>query len=219
MLDSPVPTAMVPLPKVVAPSAVRVDQAILLAADVKIWSPNSIQFEINSTSSGLQRIILATSKPIRIRMLRLRSLREYFEEILEQPGVVGLSIATRPDCLPDDVVDYLAELNERTYLWVEMGLQTIHDSTSTLINRAHDTKCYEEAVEKLRKRNIRVCTHIIYGLPQETHEMMLDTGRAVANMDVQGIKIHLLHLMRKTPMVKQYEAGLLRFWIRTSTSN
>ncbi len=141
----------------------------------------------------------------------VEELREYYEAILEQPGVVGLSIATRPDCLPDDVVDYLAELNERTYLWVEMGLQTIHESTSTLINRAHDTKCYLDAVEKLRKRNIRVCTHIIYGLPQESHEMMLETGRAVAEMDVQGIKIHLLHLMRKTPMVKQYDAGLLRF--------
>ncbi len=141
----------------------------------------------------------------------VEELREYFEVILEQPGVVGLSIATRPDCLPDDVVDYLAELNKRTYLWIEMGLQTVHESTSELINRAHDTQCYLEAVEKLRKRNIRVCAHIIYGLPQETHEMMLDTGRAVAAMDVQGIKIHLLHLMRKTPMVKQYEAGLLRF--------
>ncbi len=141
----------------------------------------------------------------------VEQLREYFEIILQQPGVVGLSIATRPDCLPDDVVDYLAELNERTYLWVEMGLQTIHESTSKLINRAHDSQCYEEAVAKLRARGIRVCAHIIYGLPQETHEMMLDTGRAVAQMDVQGIKIHLLHLMRKTPMVKQYEAGLLRF--------
>jgi len=141
----------------------------------------------------------------------VEQLREYFEVILKQPGVVGLSIATRPDCLPDDVIDYLAELNERTYLWVEMGLQTIHESTSTLINRAHDSQCYEEAVAKLRARGIRVCAHIIYGLPQETHEMMLDTGRAVAQMDVQGIKIHLLHLMRKTPMVKQYEAGLLRF--------
>ncbi|MBJ6361476.1 TIGR01212 family radical SAM protein [Paenibacillus sp. MAHUQ-46] len=138
-------------------------------------------------------------------------LREYYEVILQQPGVVGLSIATRPDCLPDDVLDYLAELNERTYLWVEMGLQTIHESTSNLINRAHDTQCYLDAVAKLRARGIRVCTHIIYGLPQETHEMMMETGRAVAAMDVQGIKIHLLHLMRKTPMVKQYEAGLLQF--------
>ncbi|WP_026011081.1 TIGR01212 family radical SAM protein [Paenibacillus sp. OSY-SE] len=139
------------------------------------------------------------------------TLREYFEVILEQPGVVGLSIATRPDCLPDDVVEYLAELNERTYLWVEMGLQTIHESTSQLINRAHDTDCYLQAVEKLRKHNIRICTHIIYGLPQESHEMMIETAKAVARMDVQGIKLHLLHLMRKTPMVKQYEAGLLRF--------
>lgn len=141
----------------------------------------------------------------------VEELREYYEVILQQPGVVGLSIATRPDCLPDDVVDYLAELNERTYLWVEMGLQTIHEKTSELINRAHDTECYLEAVEKLRRRNIRVCAHIIYGLPGETHEMMLDTARAVADMDVQGIKVHLLHLMRKTPMVRQYEAGLVRF--------
>lgn len=138
-------------------------------------------------------------------------LREYYEVILQQPGVVGLSIATRPDCLPDDVVEYLAELNERTYLWLEMGLQTIHESTSQLINRAHDTDCYLDAVRRLRSRGIRVCTHIIHGLPQETHDMMLDTVRAVADMDVQGVKIHLLHLMRKTPMVRQYEAGLLRF--------
>ena len=141
----------------------------------------------------------------------VEELREYYELILQQPGVVGLSIATRPDCLPDDVLDYLAELNTRTYLWVEMGLQTIHEETSMLINRAHDTKCYEESVQKLRDRGIRVCAHIIHGLPQETHAMMLDTVQAVGNMDVQGIKIHLLHLMRKTPMVKQYEAGLLRF--------
>lgn len=138
-------------------------------------------------------------------------LREYYEVILEQPGVVGLSIATRPDCLPDDVIEYLAELNERTYLWVEMGLQTIHQETSDLINRAHDTQCFIDAVEKLRRHGIRVCAHIIYGLPQETHEMMLETGRAVSNMDVQGIKIHLLHLMKGTPMVRQYEADLLRF--------
>ncbi|MFD2671196.1 TIGR01212 family radical SAM protein [Marinicrinis sediminis] len=141
----------------------------------------------------------------------VETLREYFEVILEQPGVVGLSIATRPDCLPDDVVEYLAELNERTYLWVEMGLQTVHESTSTLINRAHDTQCYLEAVEKLRKHNIRVCAHIIYGLPGETEDMMLETGKAVAQMDVQGIKIHLLHLMRKTPMVRQWKEGLVEF--------
>lgn len=141
----------------------------------------------------------------------VEELKEYFESILQQPGVVGLSVATRPDCLPDDVIEYLADLNQRTYLWLEMGLQTIHEETSTLINRAHDTQCFIDAVEKLRQHKIRVCAHIIYGLPGETHEMMLKTGKGVAHMDVQGIKIHLLHLMKKTPMVKQWEAGLLRF--------
>lgn len=141
----------------------------------------------------------------------VETLREYYEAILRQPGVVGLSIATRPDCVPDGVVDYLAELNERTYLWVEMGLQTVHESTSALINRAHDTACFRDAVARLRARGIRVCAHIIYGLPGETHDMMLETGRQTAAMDVQGIKIHLLHLMRKTPMVRQWREGLLRF--------
>ena len=141
----------------------------------------------------------------------VEELREMYEVILEQEGNVGLAIATRPDCLEDDVVEYLAELNERTYLWVELGLQTVHDKTGELINRAHDYKCYVEGVEKLRKHNIRVCTHIIYGLPQETDEMMLETAREVSKLDIQGLKIHLLHLMKKTPMVKQYEQGLLQF--------
>ena len=138
-------------------------------------------------------------------------LREKYEAALSQPGVVGLSIGTRPDCLPDDVVEYLAELNERTYLWVELGLQTIHDTTSELINRAHDMETYYEGVNKLRKHGIKVCSHIINGLPGEDYDMMMDTAKAVANMDVQGIKIHLMHLLKGTPMMKQYEKGQLEF--------
>ncbi|OZM56118.1 TIGR01212 family radical SAM protein [Lottiidibacillus patelloidae] len=141
----------------------------------------------------------------------VEELREKFEVILKQEGVVGLSIATRPDCLPDDVVEYLAELNERTYLWVELGLQTIHERTALLINRAHDYQCYVDGVAKLRKHGIRVCAHIINGLPLETPEMMVETAKEVAKLDVQGIKIHLLHLLKKTPMVKQYEKGLVEF--------
>lgn len=138
-------------------------------------------------------------------------LKEMYEVVLSQKDVVGLSIATRPDCLPDDVVEYLAELNERTYLWVELGLQTVHESTAQLINRAHDYQCYVDGVNKLRKHNIRVCSHIINGLPLETHDMMMETVQEVTKLDIQGIKIHLLHLMKKTPMVKQYEKGLLKF--------
>ena len=141
----------------------------------------------------------------------VEELREMFEVILEQEGVVGLSIATRPDCLPDDVVEYLADLNKRTYLWVELGLQTVHERTADLINRAHDYECYVQGVEKLRKHNIRICSHIINGLPLETPEMMMETAREVAKLDVQGIKIHLLHLLKKTAMVKQYEKGMLEF--------
>lgn len=139
----------------------------------------------------------------------VETLQSYFEEILAQEGVVGLSIATRADCLPDDVVEYLAELNERTYLWVELGLQTVHEKTANLINRAHDFQCYKEGVTKLRSRGIRVCCHIINGLPLETPKMMLETAEEVAKLDVQGIKIHLLHLLKKTAMVKQYEKGLV----------
>lgn len=138
-------------------------------------------------------------------------LKEMYEQVLEQEGVVGLSIATRPDCLPDDVVDYLAELNERTYLWVELGLQTVHERTALLINRAHDYQCYIDGVKKLRKHNINVCSHIINGLPLETPEMMMETAREVAKLDIQGIKIHLLHLLKGTPMIKQYEKGMVEF--------
>ncbi|OCS92917.1 TIGR01212 family radical SAM protein [Caryophanon latum] len=138
-------------------------------------------------------------------------LKEKFEAALACEGVMGLSIATRPDCLPDDVVEYLAELNERTYLWVELGLQTVHEKTASLINRAHDYATYVEGVNKLRKHGIRVVTHIINGLPLEDYDMMMETAREVAKLDVQGIKIHLLHLLKGTPMVKQYEKGMLEF--------
>lgn len=146
-------------------------------------------------------------------------LREKYETALKEPGVVGLSIGTRPDCLPDDVVEYLAELNERTYLWVELGLQTVHQKTSDLINRAHDMKTYYEGVAKLRKHNINVCTHIINGLPEEDYDMMMETAKEVAQMDVQGIKIHLLHLLKGTPMVKQYEKGMLEFMSQDDYTN
>lgn len=143
-------------------------------------------------------------------------LKEKFEAALALEGVVGISIATRPDCLPDDVVEYLAELNKRTYLWVELGLQTVHEKTAKLVNRAHDFPTYVESVDKLRKHGIRICTHIINGLPLENREMMMETAREVAKLDVQGIKIHLLHLLKGTPMVKQYEKGMLEFMERDS---
>lgn len=138
-------------------------------------------------------------------------IRHRFEQVLNEPGVVGLSVGTRPDCLPDEVVDYLAELNQRFYLWVELGLQTTFEETSDLINRAHDYYTYLEGVDKLRRHNINVCTHLINGLPGETADMMLENvRRVVLDSDIQGIKLHLLHLMEHTQMVKDYMNGKLK---------
>jgi len=140
----------------------------------------------------------------------LEVLKEKYETILELEDVIGLSISTRPDCLPDDVVEYLGELNERTNLWVELGLQTIHDSTSKLINRGHDYKTFLDGVEKLKAKNIKVIVHIINGLPGEDYNMMMETAKAVSKMGVDGIKIHLLHVIKNTPMEKMLEKGMLK---------
>ena len=141
----------------------------------------------------------------------LAVIKERFEQVVNLPGVVGLSIGTRPDCLPDDVVEYLAELNEGLYLWVELGLQTTYEQTSDLINRAHSYQTYLDGVAKLRKHNIRVCTHLINGLPGETYEMMMENvKRTILDSDIQGIKLHLLHLMRNTRMLRDYHEGRLR---------
>lgn len=136
-------------------------------------------------------------------------LKEKYETILSLDNVIGLSISTRPDCLEDDVVEYLSELNERTNLWVELGLQTIHDSTSKLINRGHDYNEFLKGLEKLKARNIKVIVHIINGLPGEDYNMMMETAKAVANMGVDGIKIHLLHVIKDTPMEKMLQNGML----------
>lgn len=132
-------------------------------------------------------------------------LKRNYEEILSLPNVIGLNIATRCDSLPDDVLDYLEELNKKTNLVVELGLQTIHESTSKLINRGHTLKQFEEALNKLRKINIDVVVHIINGLPYETKEMMLETVKYLSNLDIQGIKIHMLFILKDTELANLYE--------------
>ena len=142
----------------------------------------------------------------------LEVLKEKYETVMAaDPNIVGLSIGTRPDCLPDDVVDYLGDLAKRVDLWVELGLQTIHEKTAKLVNRAHDYQTFLDGVTKLREKNIDVIAHIINGLPGETTEMMMETARAVGKLDIQGLKIHLLHVLEGTAMAHMVRKNMMRF--------
>ena len=133
-------------------------------------------------------------------------LKEKYETILSLPNVIGLNIATRCDALPNDVLVYLEELNKRTDLTIELGLQTIHENTSKLINRGHTLKQFEDAVNKLRNRNIDVVVYIINGLPYETKEDMLETVKYLSKLDIQGIKIHMLFIEKGTQLEKLYNS-------------
>ncbi len=134
----------------------------------------------------------------------LETLKKKYETILTQENVVGLSIATRADSITDDCLDYLEELSKKTFLTIELGLQTIHEKTSIFINRCHSLNCFENMVKKLRERNINVVIHIINGLPYETKEMMLDTVKYLNKLDIQGIKIHMLSILKDTKLALIY---------------
>lgn len=134
----------------------------------------------------------------------IETLRLKYEEALHFPGVVGLAIATRPDCLTDEIIDYLSELSKRTHLWVELGLQTIHEETALLINRGYNLACFEEAMQKLATHNIETVVHLILGLPHETHEQMLDSARYISKFPLQGVKLHMLHILDNAPLGDYY---------------
>jgi len=135
----------------------------------------------------------------------LRYLRELLDKTLLLPDVSGIRIATRADCLSDEIVDVLAEFSKRTEIGVELGLQTANDITAKRINRCHTTAEFEEGYEKLKAKNIPVCVHIINGLPGETREDMLATARFVGRIRPQGIKIHMLHILRGSRLGEAYE--------------
>lgn len=132
-------------------------------------------------------------------------LRELYETILRQENVIGLNIATRPDAITNECLDYLKELNKKTYLTIELGLQSIKKETSILINRCHTLECFEEMVKKLRENNIDVVVHIINGLPYENKEDMINTIKYLNNLDIQGIKIHMLSITKDTLLEKMYQ--------------
>lgn len=133
-------------------------------------------------------------------------LKELYEEAVTlDPNIVELSIGTRPDCLPQDIVDYLSKLNKQIPVQVELGLQTIHEKTAVQVNRGHNLEIFDDAVKRLRKENIEVVVHIINGLPGESKEMMLDTVRHLGKLDIQGVKIHMLNILSNSKMGIEYK--------------
>ena len=140
----------------------------------------------------------------------VHTLKRRYDEALAVDGVVGLSIGTRPDCISPEILELLTAYAADHHLWVEYGLQSANDATLARINRGHDAACFARAVAATRHRGIRICAHIILGLPGETAEDMLRTARFVADSGVDGVKLHLLYAIRGTPMADLYASGRYR---------
>lgn len=131
-------------------------------------------------------------------------LKKIFTEAINHPDIVALSIGTRPDCLPNDVLDLLNRLNQIKPIWVELGLQTIHEKTALYINRGYTLDVFDQAVANLNKLNIDVIVHLILGLPNETNDMILESVKYVCSKPISGIKLQLLHILKNTPLEKEY---------------
>ena len=134
-------------------------------------------------------------------------LRELYTKTLLHPEIVALSIGTRPDCLPDEVIALLAELNRKKPVWVELGLQTVHESTAEYIRRGYPLSVFEDAVRRLQEAGITVIVHMIIGLPGETPEMMVETARYIGASGAEGIKFQLLHVLKGTDLAIDYQSG------------
>ncbi len=131
-------------------------------------------------------------------------LRSIYQEALKDPSIKILSIATRPDCLDDDILDLLSELNQEKTIWIELGLQSVSEATANYIRRGYPLETFEQAVTKLRERNISVVVHTILGLPSEPKDGILETIHYLNQLDIQGIKIQLLHILQHTDLAVEY---------------
>ena len=134
-------------------------------------------------------------------------LRHCYDQALAVEDVVGLAIGTRPDCLPAETLDLLAEYHQQTYFWLEIGLQTSHNRSLDFLQRGHDYQCFLDAFRQAKERGLRVCVHLILGLPGESREDVLATAVEMARLKVDGVKLHLLHVLRGTPLGELYLQG------------
>lgn len=130
-----------------------------------------------------------------------------YEEALCIEDIVGLSVGTRPDCINEDILSLLQSYTRKYLVWIEYGLQSAHDETLALINRGHDVNAFEQAVKATRNRGLRICAHVILGLPRETKPQILETARYLADLGVDGVKLHLLYVVKGTPLEQLYLNG------------
>ena len=150
---------------------------------------------------------LAYFQPYSNTFAPTEQLRHSYNQALAVSKVVGLAVGTRPDCVADPVLDLLAEYHQHTYFWLELGLQSCHDRTLNYLRRGHDYTCFLDAYRRAKERGLRVCVHLILGLPGESREDILETAAEMARLEVDGIKLHLLHVLRGTPLGDSYLAG------------
>ena len=153
------------------------------------------------------RHFLAYFQPFSNTFAPVERLRGLYDEALSVEGVVGLAVGTRPDCLPPGVLDLLAEYHRRSYFWLELGLQSIHDGTLTFLRRGHDYATFAKAYRTAKERGLRVCVHLILGLPGESRQQILASAEEMARLGVDGIKLHLLHVLDGTSLGDLYRAG------------
>jgi len=137
----------------------------------------------------------------------LDKLESLYKEALAVDDVVGLSIGTRPDCINEPLLALLEDYGKNRLIWMEYGLQTVHDKTLEFINRGHDFRCFVKAVEATKKKGIKICAHVILGLPNESRQQMLATAEALADLGIDGVKIHLLYVVRGTKLADLYDQG------------
>jgi radical SAM protein (TIGR01212 family) len=137
----------------------------------------------------------------------VRQLKSLYDEALASDDIVGLSVATRPDCVSDEVLDLLADYASHTYLWLELGLESGHDQTLALINRGHTVAAFDHAVHRAQQRGLRLCAHVILGLPGESPAAMVATARHLADLRLEAVKLHHLHVVRHTVLEKMYQRG------------
>jgi radical SAM protein (TIGR01212 family) len=154
---------------------------------------------------------LAYFQPATNTYAPIKKLQACFEEALQHPKIVGLAIGTRPDCVPDEILDLLAELSRRTYLQVEYGMQSSHDRSLEWMNRGHSFETLVDAVRRSRNRGLNVGVHVILGLPNESREDILDTARTIAKLDIQSVKLHNLHAVKNTKFGEMAKRGEVRF--------